>query len=137
MTVRVTLKLASDFVRRRACQMIMEAPEGFIVAIGEETRSAEQNRLMWPLIKDIREQSEDMGRFAPDDVKLMFLHALGSEARWLPEIDGGGQFPVGQRSSTLTKAQFSMLIELMFHWGAKHGVKWSQKALDSYGQVAS
>jgi hypothetical protein len=39
-------------------------------------------------------------------------------------------FAVGQRSSVLTKSHFSMLIELMFKWGAENGIKWSQKTLD-------
>jgi hypothetical protein len=37
-------------------------------------------------------------------------------------------FPVGQRSSTLSKSQFTGLIELLFAYGAKHGVRWSDKS---------
>jgi len=35
-------------------------------------------------------------------------------------------FPVGLRSSTLTVEQFSGLVELIYAYGAKHGVVWSE-----------
>jgi hypothetical protein len=60
-----------------------------------------------------------------DDIKLRFLNALGTELRFLPTLEGEGMFPVGLRSSTLTKDQFSGLIELLYAYGAKHGVRWT------------
>jgi hypothetical protein len=41
-------------------------------------------------------------------------------------LEGEGMFPIGLRSSTLTVAQFAGLIELIFAFGAKHGVRWSE-----------
>lgn len=130
-----TIRLTAAPQRHHACKLIMEAPAGHTVQIAEETRTQEQNRLMWPLIQDIQNQVEETKVFSADDMKLRFLHALGKEMRFLPELEGGGMFPVGQRSSTLTKKQFTALIEIMFAWGAKHGVKWSRKSLDTIEQV--
>jgi hypothetical protein len=48
--------------------------------------------------------------------------------RFLPALEGEGMFPVGLRSSTLTVSQFSGLIELLYAYGAKHGVRWSERA---------
>jgi hypothetical protein len=67
-----------------------------------------------------------MGRYSPDDVKERFMNALGQEARFLPELDGGGMFPVGRRSSQLTVKQFSALTELIYVYGAREGVQWSR-----------
>lgn len=128
MSERRTIKLSSQAAKGRAKSLIDEAPFGYVVAIGEEARSQEQNRLMWPLIADMQEQVPGMKAFAPDDVKLRFLHALGQELRFLPELEGAGMFPVGQRSSTLSKSQFTGLIELMFEYGSRHGVRWSAKS---------
>lgn len=128
---RRTIKLASREARQRAHALIDAAPEGYAVAIGEETRSQEQNRLMWPLIADMQAQIPGMETFSADDTKLRFLNALGQELRFLPELEGAGLFPVGQRSSTLSKSQFSALVELMFAHGSKHGVRWSRKSLDT------
>ncbi len=128
MTDRRTIKLSGYMAKERAKRLIDEAPANYVVAIGEETRSQEQNRLMWPLIADIRAQVPGMDAFSADDIKLRFLHALGQELRFLPELEGSGLFPVGQRSSTLSKTQFTALIELMFEYGSRHGVRWSAKS---------
>ena len=123
-----TIRLTGPTQRQYACKRIMEAPQGYTVKIAEETRTDEQNRLMWPLIADMQAQIAEMGTRSADDCKLQFLHALGQELRFLPALEGGGMFPVGQRSSKLNKAQFSALIEIMFHYGARHGVQWSRKS---------
>lgn len=128
MSDRRTIKLDSGGARKRAMDLILRAPMGYAVTIGEETRSQEQNRLMWPLIADMQAQDAGMAKFTPDQVKLRFLHALDSEMQFLPEIWGSGHFAVGQRSSTLTKADFSMLLELMFKWGAENNIQWSHKS---------
>ncbi len=128
MTDRRTFRLVNPAVRQRAVEAIMKAPEGYCAAIGEETRSQEQNRLMWPLIADMQAQVPGMAAHTPDQVKLQFLNALDNEMQFLPEIWGGGMFAVGQRSSTLTKSDFSMLLELMFKWGAENDVRWSAKS---------
>lgn len=136
MTERLSIKLTTRQARQRAHALLDAAPEGYVMALAEETRSALQNRLMWPLIQDIQEQVEGMATFSPDDMKLRFLHALGQELRFLPELEGAGMFPVGQRSSTLSKSQFSALIELMFAFGGKQDVRWSAKSLETMEQAA-
>jgi hypothetical protein len=135
MTDRRSIKLTTRHARQRAHALIDAAPEGYVVAIGEETRSGLQNRLMWPLIQDIQAQVDGMATYSPDDMKLRFMHALGQELRFLPELEGAGMFPVGQRSSTLTKGQFSALIELIFAFGAKHEVQWSAKSHETIMEV--
>jgi hypothetical protein len=67
-----------------------------------------------------------MATYSADDIKLRFLNALGTEMRFLPTLEGEGMFPIGMRSSTLTVAQFSGLVELIFEFGAKHNVRWSE-----------
>lgn len=123
-----TVKLSGYMHKERAKRLIDEAPFGYVATIGEETRTQEQNRLMWPVIQDIQSQVPGMDVFSADDMKLRFLHGLGQELRFLPELEGPGMFPVGQRSSTLSKSQFSALIEIMFAFGAKHSVQWSAKS---------
>ena len=134
---RRTVKLSTRQARQRAHALIDAAPEGYVCAIGEETRTQEQNRLLWPLIADIQAQVPSMQPFSADDIKLRFLNALGIELRFLPELEGAGMFPVGQRSSTLSKTQFSGLLELMFAYGAKHGVRWSDKSQGTAERMAA
>jgi hypothetical protein len=137
MTNKRTVLLTSKAARQRAHALLDAAPEGYAVVIGEETRSQEQNRLMWPLIADIRNQVQDMARFTAEQIKLRFLNALDNEMQFLPELEGGGMFAVGQRSSTLTKGDFSMLLELMFQYGAQQGVRWSVKSEETRASMGA
>ena len=113
-----------------AKQCIDEAPKDHVCTIKKATRSDRQNRKMWAMIRDIQNQVKETARRSADDVKCQFLNALGVEMRFIPTLDGNGSFPVGMRSSTLTKEQFAGLIELMFEWGARHNVKWSRESME-------
>jgi len=136
MTEKQTYRLINDVVRMNAARAAQTAPAGYVCEIRPETRRDRQNRLLWPLIADIQAQVDDMARYSADDVKLRFLNALGQEMRFLPELDGGGMFPVGQRSSQLTVQQFAALIELLFKYGAEKGVKWSRKSEETRAEAA-
>jgi len=124
----LTFRLGASFDRERAKRAIDRAPAGWVATFRPATRSDEQNRKLWPMLEDIRRQVPGMAEFHRDDIKLRFLNKLGVEMRWLPELEGVGAFPVGLRSSTLTKDQFSLLLELLFEFGARHGVVWSDPA---------
>jgi hypothetical protein len=117
--------LTSPYAREKAARLLREAPHGYVMDIREPNRTDEQNRRLWPMLEDIRRQVPGMDEYSRDDLKLRFLNALGAEMRFLPCLEGGGVFPVGLRSSTLTKEQFSMLIELLFKFGAERNVIWS------------
>ena len=120
------VRLTGPMQRAYAHRLIEEAADDDMVRVGKETRSEEQNRKLWPMLKDIRDQVEGAGEFSTDDIKLRFLNHLGVELRFLPTLEGQGLFPVGLRSSTLTKEQFSGLIELLYEYGARHNVRWSE-----------
>ncbi len=63
-------------------------------------------------------------RLRPDDWKLIFLDALKRETRTVPNIDGTGFVDIARSSSDLSKQEFTDLIELIFEFGARHGVKF-------------
>lgn len=121
-----TVRLVGDIQRQYAKRLIDEAPLGHVVKIGAETRRDEQNRKMWPMLKDLQQQVPRLTAYSTEDIKLMFLNQLGVEMQFLPVLESEGMFPVGLKSSTLTVKQFSGLIELMYAHGAKHGVVWSE-----------
>lgn len=120
-----TVRLVGDTQRAHAKRLIDTAPAGYVVKIAEETRRDAQNRKLWPMIQDLQRQVPEMAAFSADDIKLRFLNALGTEMRFLPALEGAGMFPVGHRSSVLTVSQFAALIELLYAFGAKHEVRWS------------
>jgi len=124
-----TVYLRGPSQREYAKRLIDSAPNDWVVKIAEETRSDAQNRMLWPLIADLRRQVRDYAAFSAEDMKLRYMNALGVEMRFLPAIEGAGMFPVGQRSSLLSKSQFAALIELLLMDGARHDVEWSHKSL--------
>jgi hypothetical protein len=127
----IMVRLIGETQRAYAKRLIDGADHGYVMRLGAETRRDEQNRKLWPMLKDIQQQVPGMEAYSTEDIKLRFLNALGAEMRFLPELEGAGMFPVGLRSSTLTVAQFSGLIELLYAFGAKHEVRWSEPKRDA------
>lgn len=119
------LVLTGPQARQSACRHVMEAPEGYVVKITERTRSLDQNAKLWPMLGDISEQVEWYGKHLTDEEwKDVFTAAL-KKSKVVPGLDGG--FVVlGQRTSNMTKSEFSELIELMYSFGAEHDVVWSE-----------
>jgi hypothetical protein len=128
MAKRRLVRLVGPRQREFAKRLIDEAQDGDYVSLSAPTRTLDQNSKLWPMLDDLQEQVEELATYSTDDIKLRFLNALGAEMRFLPCLEGQGSFPVGLKSSTLTKEQFSGLIELLYAYGAEHGVEWTEPA---------
>ena len=99
------------------------APDGFRVEIAEPKRTDAQNRLLWPLLSALSIQVKWHGlTLSPDDWKDVMTAGLKREARMVPNMDGNGFVALGMRTSTMTKAEFSELIELIHAFAAREGV---------------
>ena len=84
---------------------------------------------MWAMLTDVSKQATHMcRRYTPDEWKVLFLHALGKEMTFLPALDGTTFVPYGQHSSDLGKSEMTALIELIFAWGAEHGITFHDRA---------
>ena len=96
----------------------------WLLEIREPRRSDEQNAAMWGLLAQITKQRpEHNGRQMTSDLwKAVFMDALGHEVDYVGSLDGKRVFPLGHRSSHLTKSQMSDLIELMLAWSAQNGL---------------
>jgi len=121
----VTLRNKAD--RERASRWVEKAPFGTRVEFKASKRSLPQNDRMWAMLTDVAMQLKWHGiSLTPDDWKLVFLDALEREARFVPNIDGTGFVNLGRSSSDLSKEEMSELIELIFAFGAQHGVKFNE-----------
>src|SRR5207253_1067208 len=125
-TVSYRFTLNSTFARQRAATVIQNAPDGYVVSVDEPKRTIDQNDLMWSLLSDIATAKPLGRRHTPDDWKAIAMNACGWECQFCEGLDGR-PFPLGFRSSKLTKSQMSSLIEWLLAFGAEHGVKWSNK----------
>jgi hypothetical protein len=117
--------LSTAFSRQRAKEAIDQAPEGYVATIGEQKRTAEQSDKMWAMLTDISLAKPGGQRFTPEEWKARIMHACGWECQFLPGILDGHPFPVGFRSSQMTKSQMSAMIDWMQAWGDEQGVIWT------------
>lgn len=119
--------LHSDRIRRNAMQAIADAPDGYVVTVAEAKRSGEQNNLLWALLTEIAQAKPEGRQWTPETWKCAFMHFLGHQVMFAEGLDGSGPFPLGFRSSQLTKKQMTDLIECIYAYGAEHGVAFSHE----------
>jgi hypothetical protein len=116
----LTLHTSAD--RDRATHYVAKAPTGTRVEFKASKRTLPQNDRMWAMLTDIAQQKRHCGRkYTPDQWKVIFLHALGREADFIPSLDDRTFIPI-YSSSDLSKGEMSDLIELMMSWGTQNGV---------------
>ena len=120
---RALLILANDVIRLRAIEWIKKAPPETRVEFKAPQRTLDQNARMWALLTDVAQQLPWHGqRLSPDDWKLLFLDALSSEIRFVPNIEGKGFVNLGRSSSDLSKGEMADLMALIEAFGANHGI---------------
>lgn len=115
-------RLIHNKARQLAAAECMSAPDGYVCRISEPTRSLEQNALMWALLTDIANQVPWHGiKLSAEEYKDLLSAGL-VKSKAVPNIEGNGFVILGQRTSTMTKREFSELCELIHAFGAQHGV---------------
>lgn len=112
--------------RRLAKEWIDTAPVDAVVTIKEPTRNDDQNSLMWVLLGDIARAKPDGRKWTPDTWKAALMHSAGHQVMFCEGLDGSGPFPMGFRTSKLTVRQMADLITVIYEYGDRHGVRWSE-----------
>lgn len=114
-------KSQRDFAKR----LIDLAPQDAVVKIAAAGRTLSQNDRLWAMLSDVSRAKPEGRKHTPEVWKALFMSACGHAVQFENGLDGT-PFPVGFRSSRLTKAQMSDLIEFISAYGAEHGVAWSE-----------
>lgn len=123
-----TIILRGDTQRALAKRLIDCAPADAVVNVREATRTADQNAKMQAMLSDVA-RAKPQGRVAATETwKCLFMDTIGFKPKWEPSLDGDGVVNTGYRSSHLTKAQMSDMIEAIYAYGSGHGVAWSEPA---------
>ncbi len=126
---RATLILTSQSQKQRAISWIDKAPVNTRLTFNSPKRTLDQNDKMWAMLTDVAEQCLHHGlKLKPDDWKNLFLDALERELRMVPNLSGDGFVALNRSSSNLSKGEMSDMIELLYAYGAKHGVIWGDEA---------
>lgn len=121
-----TVILASDRQRDLARDLIARAPDGSVIKIAPPKRTLDQNAKLWAMLSDIARAKPEGRMWTSETWKAAFMHALGHEVQFQQALDGNGFFPIGFRTSRLSKAQFADLITVVQEYGDRHGVEWSE-----------
>ena len=121
---RHTLKLTKGN-RDLAHRGVAAAPDGWTLELRPAKRTDDQNRALWSILSQIQKQrpTHNGVKMTVETWKAVFLQALGAEMVFVPTLDGTGVFPLGHRSSQLTKGEFTALLELMLCWAAEQGLE--------------
>ena len=117
--------ILTDRQTRRSVALIVDSlPLGMKVEIGEETRTARQNRALHGLIGQIMKQRPRLNgvKYSLSAYKAAFMAGLGEETEWVPNLDGTGMVPVGLSTSQLSVRQFNDLVEFILAWCAREGL---------------
>jgi hypothetical protein len=122
-----TVVIDSQYRRDLAHRLVAAAPVGAVMTISPAKRSSDQNARFWAMLSDISRAKPEGRVHTPEAWKALFMHALGHSVRFEMGLNGE-PFPVGFRSSQLTKAQMSDLMEFMSAWAAERGVIFSNEA---------
>lgn len=118
-----TIRLTSPARRAQAHRLIDQAPERATVRITPENRTSLQNSKMWAMLGDVS-RAKPQGRVMnPEAWKAVFMDAIGKQATWEPALDGNGVVCTGYRSSRLSVADMSAMIEQIYAYAAEHGVE--------------
>lgn len=106
-----------------AHRLVDSAPDGSVMEIKPPKRTLGQNSLLWVLLTRISAAKPDGRHLTPDVWKSLFMHALDHAQRFEMALDGQGIVPVGFRSSRMTKAQMSDLLEFIHAFAAERGIE--------------
>ncbi len=103
------------------------------LTLAKQTRSVEQNAMLWSVLGDIASQVEwhvdgRAQKLSGEDWKDILSAGLAKHQRVAAGIEGGFVM-LGQRTSKMTIADMSELITLGHAFGDERGVKWSRTSL--------
>lgn len=110
--------------RAFAKQLIDRAPQDAVVRISAPTRTLDQNAKMHAMLSDISRAKPEGRCHTPEVWKALMMHACGHAVQFETGLNGQ-PFPIGFRSSRMTVAQMSDLIEFMYEYGARHAIAWT------------
>jgi hypothetical protein len=125
--------ITGDIARQAIHKAVDSAQIGDVVSIGQPTRSSEQNAMLHPLLTDIANQKEWMGKkrtMLQWKVIMVSAHSIttGEPAEMVIGLEGE---VVNLRESTaaMSKKRFSSLMEYVLAWGAMNEVRFIDKTI--------
>jgi len=99
----------------------------------DDLRTMEQNKKMWPMLKDISDQVVWMGQ-KHDTLTWKYIIIAAHTSQVFVHGLGGSLVVIPSSTRRLSKKRFSELIEQIYSFGDEQEVKWSEPALRAYSE---
>lgn len=123
MSESATFILSSEYHRQRLMAYIAKLPLGAVVKAQPSLRTIPQNDKMWGDLTQVS-LAKPEGRSHPVHVwKALAMDMAGCKPQWERSLDGTGVVCVGYKSSRLTKAEMSDVLEAIQAYAAEHGIE--------------
>ena len=116
-----TVILDSHYRREQAHKLVDAAPVGAVVTVAPPKRTIPQNARFHAMLTDVSLAMPGGRRHTPEVWKAIFMNACGYAVQFEAGLSGE-PFPVGFRSSRLSKKQMGELMDFIEAWGAENGV---------------
>lgn len=124
--------------RQNACKAILAAPDGYWVEIHEETRTVEQNRLLWPILTLWSKKIQMLVNGNPIYVtkeawKVAHLADFRREhgdSDMYALTPGGILVPLGYETHTMRKREFAYFLTYLLSETGKRGMELPPRAVE-------
>lgn len=129
--------LVNENVKRNALSLITgiecNPRSPMVLELREETRTDKQNRMLWPLLKDLSDQVVWYGEKLSDTewkdmITVLVNQSNGTQQKSAPAIEGGGRVYFGVRTSKSSRKYMIDVIEAIYWFGTQQGVKFSESS---------
>jgi hypothetical protein len=117
-----TIILRGPEQRERAKRLIDVAPLDTVVKFAPMTRTNAQNDMMWAQLSVLSRLRPEQRIHAPHVWKALVMDMAGNKPIWVPALQSDGMVCIGYKSSRLTKAEMSDVIEAAYAYAAEHGI---------------
>ncbi|MCK1459129.1 recombination protein NinB [Bradyrhizobium sp. 2] len=123
---RATVQIKNKADRNLIARWAAGVPDGTTVEFRAPRRSNDANAMMWSLLTQISKQLKWCGEHrTAEDWKDLTTAAL-RHAKFVPGLVPGTVVPLGMRTSQMTSAEISELIESIVAFGTENGVKFRE-----------
>lgn len=132
MTKKLIFRLVHEQARRNASSAVDAAPAGYVVVISEETRSLEQNALMWPVLREFAKQKQlavnGLMANLPEETWKDVLTAAFKGEMLQTVIYNGTMILTGTSTSAMGKREFCDFLTWLLSEADNNGIDLSRKA---------
>lgn len=121
---RAVVILNTEADRKKVATWATNVAFGTRVEFKAMARSTEQNAGMWVLLTELATKLKWHGmKLTAEDYKDLLTASLRKEIRQVPNAEGTGFVLLGMRTSDMTVPEMSDFIELIYAFGAQHGIQ--------------